>query len=134
MYGVLFAWMKPIQDGVENRLMSMSLAVTVFNLGVGAVSRIPAENLPAYTDPVTDKALFKMLVLGANTLVICLSFGKITTYISITHVTCGRTNTPPPKRQLSPNLKSCPLTDYGFFSVGHQVCLLNLNFDGLRNL
>jgi len=76
MYGVLFSWMKPIQDGVENRLMSVSLAVTVFNLGVGAVSRIPAENLPATTDPYTDAVLFKILVLAANTLVISLLVGK----------------------------------------------------------
>ena len=76
MYGVLFSWMKPIQDGVENRLMSVSLAVTVFNLGVGAVSRIPAENLPATTDPYTDAVLFKTLVLAANTLVISLLVGK----------------------------------------------------------
>ena len=45
MYGMLFSWMKPIQDTSENRLMATSLAVTVFNLGVGAVSRIPVENI-----------------------------------------------------------------------------------------
>ena len=78
MYGVLFSWMKPIQDGVDNRLMSMSLAVTVANLGIGAVSRIPAENLPTSTNPYTDAVLFKILVLGANTLVIGLLVGKIT--------------------------------------------------------
>lgn len=47
MYGVLFAWIRPIQDAFENRLMTTSIAVTVFNLGVGAVSKIPAEKLPA---------------------------------------------------------------------------------------
>ena len=78
MYGVLFSWMKPIKDGVDNRLMSMSLAVTVVNLGIGAVSRIPAENLPTSTNPYTDAVLFKILVLGANTSVIGLLFGKIT--------------------------------------------------------
>ena len=78
MYGVLFSWMKPIQDGVENRLMSVSLAVTVFNLGVGAVSRIPAENLPATRDPYTDAVLFRILILAANTLVIALLAGKLT--------------------------------------------------------
>ena len=75
MYGVLFAWMKPMNDGFENRLMTTSLAVTVVNLGVGAVSRIPAENLPASTDPYTEAVLFKILVLGANTLVIGLLAG-----------------------------------------------------------
>ena len=77
LYGVLFSWMKPIKDGVDNRLMSMSLAVTVVNLGIGAVSRIPAENLSPSTNPYTDAVLSKILVLGVNTLVIGLLFGKI---------------------------------------------------------
>ncbi|XP_078378081.1 uncharacterized protein LOC144661254 [Oculina patagonica] len=72
MYGMLFSWMKPINDATENRLMATSLAVTVVNLGIGAVSRIPAENLPASVDAYTDAVLFKLLVLGANTLVIGL--------------------------------------------------------------
>ncbi|KAL9967727.1 hypothetical protein ACROYT_G026017 [Oculina patagonica] len=72
MYGMLFSWIKPIGDLAENRLMATSLAVTVVNLGVGAVSRIPAENLPATIDTYTDAVLFKLLVLGANTLVIGL--------------------------------------------------------------
>ena len=76
MYGVVFSWMSPIQDVVENRLMVTSLAVTVVNLGIGAVSRIPAENLPGSIDPYTDAVLFKILVLGANTLVIGLLVGK----------------------------------------------------------
>ena len=83
MYGVLFSWIKPIQDGVENRLMSVSLAVTVVNLGIGAVSRIPAENFPGHADSYTDAVLFKILVLGANTLVIGLVAGKIV--ILVTH-------------------------------------------------
>lgn len=29
MHGVLFAWMKPIEDAFENKLMTTSLAVTV---------------------------------------------------------------------------------------------------------
>ncbi|KAL9967739.1 hypothetical protein ACROYT_G026031 [Oculina patagonica] len=72
MYGMLFSWIKPIGDLAENRLMATSLAVTVVNLGVGAVSRIPAENISATTDKYTDAILFKILVLGANTLVIGL--------------------------------------------------------------
>ena len=75
MYGVLFSWMKPIQDTFENRVMSASLAVTVVNLGMGAVSRIPAENLPD-TDRYTDAVVLKILILGSNTSVIGLLVGK----------------------------------------------------------
>ncbi|XP_078344108.1 uncharacterized protein LOC144629772 [Oculina patagonica] len=70
MYGMLFSWHRPIQDVTENRLMATSLAVTVVNLGVGAVSRIPAENIQTTADAYVDAVLFKILVLGANTLVI----------------------------------------------------------------
>ena len=80
MYGVLFSWMKPIKDLTENRLMATSLAVTVANLGIGAVSRIPAEKISTTVDSYTDSVLFKVLVLGANTLVIGLLVGKITVY------------------------------------------------------
>ena len=76
MYGVLFSWMRPIGDLTENRLMTVSLAVTVVNLGVGAVSRIPAENIPSSTDPYLDTVIFKGLIIGANTLVIALPVGK----------------------------------------------------------
>ena len=76
MYGVLFSWIKPILDVTENRLMAASLAVTVVNLGIGAVSRIPVENLAVSVDTYTDAVLFNMLVLGANTLVIGLLVGK----------------------------------------------------------
>ncbi|KAL9953493.1 hypothetical protein ACROYT_G040916 [Oculina patagonica] len=72
MYGMLFSWIKPIQSTFENRLMSTSLAVTVVNLGIGAVSRIPAENLPDSTDQFTDALVLKILVLGANTSVVGL--------------------------------------------------------------
>lgn len=77
MYGVLFSWMKPIKNATENRLMATSLAVTVVNLGIGAVSRIPAENISATAVTYTDAVLFKLLVLGANTSVIGLLVGKI---------------------------------------------------------
>ena len=76
MYGILFSWMKPIRDASENRLMATSLAVTVFNLGVGAVSRIPAENIPSSIDTNMEAVLFKILIFGANTLVIGLLVGK----------------------------------------------------------
>ena len=77
MYGVLFAYVRPIQDEFENRLMTTSLAVTVVNLAIGAVSRIPAENIPVSIDPPSETVLFKILVLGANTLVIGLLVGRI---------------------------------------------------------
>ena len=77
MYGMLFSWMRPIQDVTENRLMTASLAVTVVNLGVGAVSRIPAENVPGAIDPYVESVFFKMLIIGANTLVITQLVGKI---------------------------------------------------------
>ena len=76
MYGILFCWIRPIQDEFGNGLMSASLAVTVFNLAVGAVSRILAENVEASKDPNLDALLFKILVLGANAFVIGLFFGK----------------------------------------------------------
>ncbi|KAL9953038.1 hypothetical protein ACROYT_G040389 [Oculina patagonica] len=72
MYGMLFCWFKPIQDAFENRLMSTSLAVTVVNLGIGAVSRIPAENIPNPIDRYTDAVIMKILIVGANALVIGL--------------------------------------------------------------
>ena len=52
--------------------MGASIAVTVFNLGVGAVSKIPAENVPTAADVYMDMVVFNILVLGANTLVIGL--------------------------------------------------------------
>ncbi|XP_078343257.1 uncharacterized protein LOC144628993 [Oculina patagonica] len=74
MYGMVFSWMKPIQDGFENKMMSISLAVTVFNLAIGAVSRIPAENISSSSEPNMETLLFDVLVLVANTLVIVLLF------------------------------------------------------------
>jgi len=77
MYGMLFCWVKPIHDVFENRLMSTSLAVTVVNLGVGAVSRIPAENISGSVDRDTDAKAMNVLILGANSLVIGLLVGKL---------------------------------------------------------
>jgi len=77
MYGILFAWVKPLQDVMENRLMTTSLAVTVFNLVIGAVSRIPAENVKTgWIGADTDALLFKILVFSANSLVVGLLVGK----------------------------------------------------------
>ena len=77
IYGVYFAWNRPIQDAFENQLMAASIGVTVFNLGVGAVSKIPSENVPSVTDVYMDTFIFNILVLGANTLVIGLIACKI---------------------------------------------------------
>ena len=77
MYGMTFSWIKPIQDAFENRLMSTSLAVTVVNLAVGAVGRIPAENIQNSSDPYLDKVLWNVMIVGANTLVLSLIIGKI---------------------------------------------------------
>ena len=77
LYGILFAWVKPLQDTMENTLMTTSVAVTVLNLVIGAVSRIPAENLATgWIGNVTDAYLFKILVFAANSLVIGLVVGK----------------------------------------------------------
>ena len=76
MYGVLFATVRPMQDATENRMMTTSLAVTVVNLAIGAVSRIPAENVTGWTGPDVDSFMFKILVFGANTLVIGQLVGK----------------------------------------------------------
>ena len=66
-----------MQDTFENRLMSTSLAVTIVNLGIGAVSRIPAENISNMVDHHKDALAMKILILGANTLVIGLLVGEI---------------------------------------------------------
>lgn len=73
MYGILFCWMKPIQSGFENKMMSASLAVTVFNVAIGAVSKIPAEDITSSSSGAyTEAVFFNVLVLSANTLVIGL--------------------------------------------------------------
>ncbi|XP_078351300.1 uncharacterized protein LOC144636032 [Oculina patagonica] len=81
MYGMLFSWVKPIQEAFENRLMSASLAVTVVNLGIGAVSRIPAENIPGAINSDTDAVVLKILVIGANSLVIILVIAQYAMYL-----------------------------------------------------
>ena len=70
LYAMLFAYTAPIQDFFENKLMVTALSVTFVNLGIGAVSRIPAENRPPAEDPLLDTIIFKITVVGANTLVI----------------------------------------------------------------
>ena len=72
LYGMFFAYMRPVEDPFENKLMLVSLAVTFVNLGIGAVSKIPKENVPASIDPYVDSVMFNILVIGANTLVMGL--------------------------------------------------------------
>ena len=67
LYGVCFAWNRPIRDAFENQLMTTSIAVTIFNLGVGVISKIPTENVPTKTDVyMADTIIFSGLVVGAN--------------------------------------------------------------------
>ena len=77
LYGIFFAYVSPITDPFENRLMLISLAVTFVNLGIGAVSKINSENIPASIDLYVDNIMFKVLVFGANSLVIGLLVGKL---------------------------------------------------------
>lgn len=70
-----------MKDAFENRLMSTSLAVTIVNLAVGAVSRIPAEDILVSKDTYTDAIIFKILLVGANISVIGLLVGMITQLI-----------------------------------------------------
>ena len=77
MYGIAFSWIKPIQDAMENKLMAASLAVTVVNLVIGAVSKIPSESVTGWIGSDTDALLFKILLFAANSLVIGLLVGKI---------------------------------------------------------
>ena len=76
IYGVFFAHKHPIADPFENRLMLISLVVTIVNLGIGAVSKIPKENISTTVDPYEDSIMFKILVIGANCLVIGLLGSK----------------------------------------------------------
>ena len=76
LYGMSFAYIGPMADPFENKLMLSSLAVTFVNLGIGAVSRIPLESIPASVDPYVDSIMFNILVFGANSLVISLLVGN----------------------------------------------------------
>ena len=76
LYGMLFAYKSPIVDPFENKLMLTSLAVAFVNLGIGAVSKIPKERIPASIDPYVDGIMFNVLVIGANSLVIILLVGN----------------------------------------------------------
>ena len=41
LYGMFFAYVSPVEDRVENKLMLIFPAATFVNLGIGAVSKIP---------------------------------------------------------------------------------------------
>ena len=82
MYGILFFRMKPIQEELENRMMSTSHAVTVFNLAIGAVSRIPAENVSSSSKPYLQGVVFNILVVGANSVVIGFPVCKLSIWYS----------------------------------------------------
>ena len=79
LYGMFFAYKRPILDPFENKLMLTSQAVTFVNLGIGSVSRIPKEGIPSSIDPYVDSIMFKALVFGANSLVIGLLVGEDST-------------------------------------------------------
>ena len=67
---MMFAFKKPIRDPSENSLMMCALAVTFFNLLIGAVSRIPTEGVLLSVDAYMDNELFTVVVIGANVSVI----------------------------------------------------------------
>ncbi|XP_022792460.1 uncharacterized protein LOC111331582 isoform X1 [Stylophora pistillata] len=81
LYGMLFAYVSPIEDPFENKMMIITLAVTFVNLGIGAVCRIPTENVPASIDPYVDSVMFNFLVVGVNTLVIGLLVVQYSVYL-----------------------------------------------------
>ena len=76
LYGMFFAYKRPIAEPFENKLMVSSLAVTMVNLVIGAVSRIPAESVHSSMDSYMDHIVFNALVFGANFLVIGILVGK----------------------------------------------------------
>lgn len=86
LYGMFFAYVTcPVEDRVENKLMLISLAVTFVNLGIGAASKIPKENVPSSIDPYVDNVIFKILVIGTNTLVIGILVSECIVYREFSH-------------------------------------------------
>ena len=81
LYGMYFGLKKPISDPFENNLMLSALAVTFVNLAIGAVSTIPSEGFSASVDPIVDNLVFNGLVFVANSLVIGLLVGKLSSCI-----------------------------------------------------
>ena len=81
LYGMYFGLKNPIKDRFENNLMLSSLAVTFVNLAIGAVSTIPSEGYSTSVDPIVDTLVFNGLVFVANTLVIGVLVGKLSSCI-----------------------------------------------------
>ena len=81
VYGMYFGLKMPISDPFENKLMLSSLAVTFVNLAIGAVSTIPSEGFSTTVDPIVDTLVFNGLVFVANTLVIGILVGKLSSCI-----------------------------------------------------
>ena len=82
LYGILFAFKRPIIDPFENRLMLTSLAVTFVNLAIRAVSTIPSEGFTSSVDPIMDTLVFNCLVFVANSFVIGFLVGRLRYFIS----------------------------------------------------
>ena len=81
LYGMYFGLKNPISDRFENNLMLSSLAVTFVNLAIGAVSTMPSEGFSTSVDPIVDTLVFNGLVFLANTLVIGVLVGKLSSCI-----------------------------------------------------
>ena len=80
MSGILattFAYCRPILGKFENNLQLTSLLVTFVNLGIGAMTKIPSENIPHDIDQYVDTVVFNILVVAANVLVIGMLAGTI---------------------------------------------------------
>ena len=76
-FATAFAHRHPILDKFENNLQLTSLLVTFVNLGIGAVSKIPSENIPNDVDQYVDEVVFTVLIVAANVLVIGMLAGTI---------------------------------------------------------
>ena len=81
LYGMYFGLKKPISDPFENNLMLSSLAVMFVNLAIGTVSTIPSEGFSTSVDPIIDNLVFNGLVFVANSLVIGVLVGKLSSCI-----------------------------------------------------
>ena len=90
LFGIAFAHKTPISDPFENKLQLTALAVTFVNLGIGAISKIPKENIPTDIDPYVDSVLFDVMVFCANALVMGMLAGNLVNCI-LCRVKCAFT-------------------------------------------
>lgn len=62
MYGILFCWIRPIQEEFDNKLMSASLVVTAFNfsLRIHMVCMPNREILPVQFGDISDESVRAM--------------------------------------------------------------------------